>query len=140
LNKEGEIIYLIVKYICPEEVRTKRGNLKYFDELRQLAKQNRNNPTEAERMLWKELKKLEYPFLRQKPMLRFILDFYCSKLLLVIEVDGDFHIGRKNYDDGRDEILKNIGIKTIRFKNEDVLNNLSSVMKQIKSLFPQRGI
>jgi len=47
---------------------------------------------------------------------RFVIDFYCSKLLLAIEVDGGYHDKRQNYDNGRDELLFTRGIKTIRIK------------------------
>lgn len=140
-----------MKYICPEKVRTQKGNLKYLDDLRILARKNRNNPTEAELSIWKEIKKINYPFLRQKPLNRFILDFYCSKLLLAVEIDGDSHECKKYYDRERDKKLENLGIKTVRFTNEKVLGNLDKVMeklknimcereKELKSLFPQRGI
>ena len=55
---------------------------------------------------------------------RFILDFYCSKLLLAIEIDGDIHDNRKNYDEGRGLYLEQRAIKTVRFRNEEVLNNI----------------
>jgi very-short-patch-repair endonuclease len=66
-----------MKYKAPEEARTRLGNLKYLEELRTLARNNRKNPTEAERIFWKLLsyKKMGYKFLRQKPMGKFILDF-----------------------------------------------------------------
>ena len=69
-----------MKYFCPEESRTKTGFLRYFEDLRYFAKSNRNNPTEAEKLFWLRLKKYKYTFLRQKPIYRFIVDFYCSKL------------------------------------------------------------
>lgn len=118
-----------MKYLAPEEVRTKRGNLKYLDELRQLARNNRNNPTEAEKTMWNILrnKKLGFLFLRQKPMGKFILDFYCSKLMLAIEVDGDSHDNKKYLDKQRDLYLEQRGIKTIRFTNEEILNDIEKV-------------
>jgi len=127
-----------MKYKCPEEARTSVGNLKYFEDLRSLAKINRNNPTEAEKIFWKRLKKYSYPFLRQKAIYRFILDFYCSKLLLAIEIDGGIHNNRKNYDDGRDDLLNKIGIKTVRFKNEEVLENIDEVFKKLEEIMKER--
>lgn len=127
-----------MKYLCPEEIRTQVGNIKYLADLRRLAKQNRSNPTEAEAIIWKKLKKLKYPFLRQKPIGRFIIDFYCSKLLLALEVDGGSHDKKKNYDEGRDELLTNIGIKTVRFRNEKILSDLNNVMKRVATVIGER--
>jgi very-short-patch-repair endonuclease len=81
-----------MKHISPMEAMTKIGNFKYLNELRQLARQNRNNPTKSESLIWNSVlknRKIDYLFLRQKPLGKFILDFYCSKLLLSIEIDGD---------------------------------------------------
>lgn len=127
-----------MKYKVPEEARTSIGNLKYLEELRILARNNRKNPTEAEKIFWKRLKKYKYPFLRQKAIYRFILDFYCSKLLLAIEIDGGIHNNRKNYDDGRDDLLNKIGIKTVRFKNEEVLENIDEVFKKLEKIMKER--
>jgi len=127
-----------MEYVCPEETRTQKGNIKYLDDLRQLARQNRRNPTEAEEAIWKRLKKIKYPFLRQKPIGRFILDFYCSKLLLAVEVDGDYHDKKKNYDEGRDKILANMGIKTVRFRNDKVLLDLDEVVEELVELMEER--
>jgi len=129
-----------VRYIAPEESRTRIGNLKYFEDLRQLSKNNRKNPTESEKLFWKILsyKKLNLKFTRQKPIGRFILDFYCSKLLLAIEIDGGSHNKEENYDEGRDLYLEQRGIKTIRFKNEEILNNLEEVKKYLYQIISNR--
>jgi len=129
-----------MKYVAPEESRTKNGNLRYLDTLRTLAKQNRNNPTEAEKVFWKRLKNNKHTFLRQKSVSRFILDFYCSKLLLAIEIDGGSHNDKQYYDQGRDEILNAIGIKTYRFTNEIVLNNTDMVFKKLDVIIKEREI
>ncbi len=79
---------------------------------------------------------LNYKFLRQKPILNYILDFYCSKLLLGIEIDGKSHNEQTNYDKQRSENLNKIGIKIIRYSNYDVMNNLDGIyfdlIKQMK--------
>ncbi len=143
LTKEGEngVIcdrFSLVKYLCPEEARTSMGNLKYYEDLRSLAKYNRNNPTPAEKLFWLKLKKYKYTFLRQKPIYRFIVDFYCSKLLLVIEIDGGYHDKQKGFDDGREELLYKIGIKTIRFSNDEVINNIDLVFIKFDKLLEER--
>jgi very-short-patch-repair endonuclease len=127
-----------VKYITDSEYRTKKGNLRYLDDLRMLAKNNRNNQTDAEKLFWMRLRKYNYAFLRQKPLRRFIVDFYCSKLLLVIEIDGGYHAKRKNYDDGRDEIFRMMGIMTIRFSNDRVVRELDNVFRELDEITHER--
>jgi very-short-patch-repair endonuclease len=112
-----------------------RGHNLYLPELRQLARKNRRHLTKAELLIWNTClkdKKLGYKFLRQKPMNRFIIDFYCPKLLLAIEIDGGSHTSRENYDLGRDEILQSIGVKTIRYDNRQVLSHLESIFEDVK--------
>lgn len=119
--------------ITDDNFITKRGNIRYLEELRILSKRNRNNPTEAEYIMWRFLRRNKYgcKFTRQKPIFRFILDFYCSKLLLAIEIDGDSHNLKKNYDKERDLYLKSVNIKTIRFTNEEILNNFDEVLRRL---------
>lgn len=100
------------------------------------AKELRDNMTEAELKLWEILKKNQIRGLRfrsQHPMDRFIADFYCHPLKLVIEVDGGIHLSpdQKQYDIGRTEELNQYGIKVIRFSNEQVLNHLDEVKTEI---------
>ena len=91
-----------MKYSGTSEGRTKLGYWKYLEELRILARKNRNNPTETEKIVWEILRRrfYQYKFTRQKPINRFIIDFYCSKLLLAIEIDGDIHKKSINKDKG----------------------------------------
>lgn len=113
---------------------TQKGNLKYLEQLTWAAKINRQKMTKAESKIWYEFLKnrpLNYKFTRQKPLDRFILDFYCSELLLIIEIDGGYHIKKENYDKERDKYLSCLNIETIRFKNEEVLNNLETVKSEI---------
>ena len=119
--------------ITKENFKTNRGHLIYLEELKQLSIKNRKNPTEAESIMWQFLRKNKYgyKFVRQKPIFRFILDFYCSKLLLAIEIDGDSHDKKKNYDQTRDKYLENVNVKTLRFTNDEVLNNFNSVLKRL---------
>ena len=103
------------------------------------------NMTEAEKVLWKELsnkKLLGLVFRRQHPVNQFIADFYCHKIRLVIEIDGSFHNIEtiKERDKGRDDEFDNLGIKTIRFTNNDVLSKLTFVLDSIKSICENRMI
>jgi len=78
-----------------------------------------------------EYEKTGFKFSRQKPINRFILDFYCSKLNLAIEIDGGSHIKKKANDILRDKFLSQIGIQTIRFTNEEILSDLGNVKQKI---------
>lgn len=130
-----------MKYLTPEEARTRIGNIRYLEDLRKLSRDNRKNPTESEKLFWKILsyKKLNLKFLRQKPIGRFILDFYCSKLLLAIEIDGDSHDTKKYLDKSRDLYLEQRGIKTIRFRNEEVFNDIEKIKQNLfKAIFDRK--
>ena len=122
--------------ITEENYVTQKGHLRYLEELRELVIKNRKNPTKAEDKMWRFLRKNKYgyKFIRQKPVFRFILDFYCRKLLLAIEIDGESHIKRKNYDQARDLYLKSVNIRTVRFTNDEVLNNFDKVLEKLLPL------
>ncbi len=98
------------------------------------AKENRYPMTKAERKIrfgFLRDRPKWYKFIRQKMINSFILDFYCSKLLLGIEIDGDSHIARKAYDKKRSEIIGKYWIKIIRYANEDVFCQLDQVAEDI---------
>lgn len=114
-------------------------NVNYLKELRDLSRKNRINSTESEKKIWEEVlkqRKTGYKFLRQKPINRFILDFYCSELNLAIEIDGNSHDKKKGYDEARDKFLNQVGIKTIRFSNDEVLNNIENVKNKLMKIIP----
>lgn len=101
------------------------------------AKWLRENMTDTEKILWNELKGnkiLKLRFKPQHPIDVFIADFYCHKLKLVIEVDGGVHQekSQQEYDIGRAVELAGLGIKVIRFQNEEVQSSLSDVVKRLK--------
>ena len=103
------------------------------------AQQLRKNSTEVEKKLWKRLQNRKFEglkFRRQHPISRFIVDFYCHEKLLVIEVDGGIHEEAKvkERDEGREEELENLGLTVIRFTNEEVLNNMNSVLEKLKTM------
>jgi len=100
-------------------------------------KELRNNQTKAEKILWEKLRKRQmagYKFRRQYGIGEYIVDFYCTELKLVIEVDGGYHDKKEiqNYDMKREEYLTSFGIKVIRFKNEEVLNSCDEVVEKLK--------
>ena len=101
------------------------------------AKMLRKNMTEAELKLWEKLKgkkMLGLRFRPQHPIDIFIADFYCHPLKLILEVDGGIHKSKnqKEYDIGREGELKNWGMKIIRFTNEEIENDIKSVLETIK--------
>ena len=103
----------------------------------ELASQLRNNMTIPELRLWEQVKgnQLEgLKFRRQHPMGPFIADFYCHPVKLVIEIDGAIHnkIEIKMNDLEREIIMKKWGVSTLRFSNDEVINDLQSVMRIIK--------
>lgn len=107
------------------------------------ARQLRKRMTEEEKILWQKLRGRRFlglKFFRQHPIvydtinnkpLYFIPDFYCAEKKLIIEIDGKIHDFQKEYDERREEILRNMGLEIIRFKNEE-LNNVYDVLKRIK--------
>lgn len=105
--------------------------LPYNKNLTTLARKNRKNPTKAESKIWREIlcKKqfARYKFLRQKPIGNYIVDFYCSDLQLVIEIDGDSHDETVEYDAERTKVLNSHGLTVIRYSNDDVLRNIEGV-------------
>jgi len=96
------------------------------------SKKLRKNMTTTEKQLWHDyLKKSKYKFYRQRPIDHFIVDFYCSKLNLVIEVDGWIHYTQKEYDNMRTDFLNLYGLNVIRFSNKEVLENFNNVCQKI---------
>lgn len=100
------------------------------------AKKLRKRMTLCEKILWQELRKnrLEkYYFRRQHPISRFIVDFYCHELRLIIEVDGSIHDSaeHRKKDANRTAELENLGLHVIRFSNDEVLQNTRKVAWKI---------
>jgi very-short-patch-repair endonuclease len=116
----------------------------YNKNLRSLARTMRNNPTTAEKIFWFNVLRNKdfygYKFIRQKILLNYIVDFYCSELLLVIELDGESHIKNKNYDIGRSKQLESYGIKVIRYENNDILNSIDGVCDNLREEIERRSL
>ena len=85
-------------------------------------------------ILWNQLKgkKLGYDFHRQKPIDNYIVDFFCQKLSLIIEVDGKEHIDKGKDDVVRQTNLEALGLKVLRFKASDIMKNLNNVIEAIE--------
>ncbi len=102
----------------------------------QRARELRSEMTPAEKVLWQELRgnKLGFHFRRQQVIAGFIGDFYCHSAALIIELDGDIHRERHEYDDDRDKAFKNMGLHIVHFSNNDVLLNLQNVLIQLNEM------
>ena len=102
----------------------------------QRARELRQEMTPAEKALWQELRanRLGIHFRRQQIIAGFIVDFYCHKSALVIEVDGDIHDLHQEDDARREDVLREMGLKVVRFRNDEVIQNLPVVLRKISEL------
>ncbi len=114
----------------PEIWETSKGKVKEL----------RKNPTEAESVLWEQLRnnKLGYHIRRQHVIDRYIVDFVCLEKSLVIELDGPIHIRQKEKDENRTNILNEFGFRVIRFSNDEVLKNIAEVLEKIQMELDQK--
>ena len=100
----------------------------------------RKYQTDAERLLWSRLrsKQLKVKFRRQEPIGHYIVDFVCIEKGILIELDGSQHCQDKGmeYDIIRDDYLKSLGFRVMRFSNYDVLTNLDGVLSTILNKMP----
>ena len=124
---------LDVSYICD----AMRKIIPYKPYLKRYARNLRNGSTRSEIALWKQLRAREfygYKFIRQKPLLDFIADFYCYDLDLVIELDGYTHEFEetKIKDKRKDVALQEVGLTVLRFTEEEVLGDMGNVLGVIK--------
>ena len=112
--------------------------LHYDKQLKIFSQQLRKNSTDAEKYLWSRLrgKQLKgYQFYRQKGIGHYIVDFYCPKAGLEIELDGGQHYEEtdKEKDRVRDDVLKRTGLRVLRFSDREVFENIDAVMERIWS-------
>ena len=120
----------------------KHNNTKIFNkkELKPIRKELRNNSTYAEVFFWQQVKGRQLEgrkFRRQTSIGNYIVDFYCPEEKLVVELDGEVHCDEEaiKYDEKRTEFLESVGLKVIRFENQDVLKNTEYVLSKIKEYF-----
>ncbi len=100
-----------------------------------IAQKLRKNMTATEEILWSKLynKNLdELRFRKQHPIDRYIVDFYCHEKRLIIEIDGEIHDFRREYDINKDQYLKARNYNILRFNNDDVIHSLSYVLNRIR--------
>ena len=100
----------------------------------QRAKELRREMTPTEKILWQEVRanKLGVRFRRQQVIQGFIVDFYCHKSALVVEVDGDVHDLQKEEDERREKVLREMGLRIVRFGNDEVMRDISAVVGRIR--------
>jgi very-short-patch-repair endonuclease len=94
----------------------------------------RAQPTPAEAALWDHLRDRRLAglkFRRQHYIGRFIVDFYCAEAELVVEVDGPVHESQREHDAAREEFLESLGLRVVRFANEDVISRPEEVLRTI---------
>ena len=107
----------------------------YRRNLKRRSQSLRRDPTPAERKLWFEFSRdLPVKFTRQKPLGRYIADFYCASRLLVIELDGDSHYDERGqrYDESRTAELAGLGIRVLRLTNLEVMQTFEGVCAKIQ--------
>ena len=115
----------------------RREIIGYEGYLKELARKLRQNMTLGEVLLWQRLKRKQmrgYDFDRQRPIDRYIVDFYCKDLKLAIEIDGSSHDGEeaKVNDDIRQRRLESLGVRFLRFTDADVKRNMEMVVDSIE--------
>ncbi len=106
-------------------------------EIEAAARRHRRNMTAAERTLWTALKNRQLNGLRfrsQHPLGRFIADFYCAQVRLVVEVDGLVHNEQAEYDEDRTQHFDTYNYRVVRFTNQEVFANLPIVLAKISQM------
>jgi len=108
--------------------------------LKVLARINRKNPTVAERRIWRMLRdrQLGLKFKRQFQIGKYITDFACPELKLIVECDGGQHDEAKQKDDTRTEFLSSLGYKVIRIWNNEIFKNQEGVWLFIRAAVDER--
>jgi very-short-patch-repair endonuclease len=110
--------------------------LNYNKNLKQVSQKLRGSMTDAELLLWSKLKGKQVKglqFYRQKIIGNYIVDFYCAKAGLIIEVDGGQHytVAGRTADADRDRYLQSCGLRVLRYSDSDVLTNIVGVVESI---------
>jgi len=108
----------------------------YNLKLKPQARNLRNCMTDAERHLWSKIRMKQLrgaQFYRQKIIGNYIVDFYCSKAKIVIELDGEHHRADdvRGHDAGRDDYLNSLGLRVMRFSNREIYDDLAGVLRRI---------
>ena len=110
----------------------------YSKSLKEFSRELRSHSTLSEVLLWKQLRASRFrgsSFNRQKPLSKFIVDFYCKKLNLVIEIDGDSHFDEESVisDQKRQKILESLELNFLRFSDVEIKRSMPSVLEEINA-------
>lgn len=102
----------------------------------------RKKQTETEKIVWSKLRAKKFfgiKFFRQYGIGKYIADFYCPEFKIVIEIDGSQHFQDKNYENDkiREEYMFSLGIKTIRFSNIEIKENINGVLEHVKNIIDE---
>jgi very-short-patch-repair endonuclease len=134
-DEKSQLMKVITK---GENGETYFNRLPYNPELTERAKELRKNMTPAEKKIWYEVlgnKQFEgLRWMRQRPIDDFIVDFYCAELKLVVEIDGQSHNEKLEYDDERTKVLEGCGLTVVRFQNDYVLKNIQGVFQTLEQI------
>ena len=106
----------------------------YRSDLVEKARKLRNNATTGEKRLWKYISRKQihgYDFDRQTPIDAYIVDFFCKRLRLAIELDGQYHDFKVEYDERRQNRIQRFGVKVIRFEEKAVLEDIDPILEEI---------
>jgi very-short-patch-repair endonuclease len=128
--------------IDKSEILCSNSTLKYNPKIRERAKSMSRQMTKAEQILWFNMLKSRqqegFKFVKQKQVFSYIVDFYCSELLLVIELDGSSHNDKIEYDKQRDAFLRSCGLEVVRISNNDAEKNLEGVYLHLQKIVKLR--
>ena len=115
--------------IFEESIPRRRSRRPILD----FARTMRENPTKAEAVLWTQIRKTGLRFRRQSVILGWIADFYCPRVGLIVEVDGQIHDTAEHIeaDRRRDRILTSNGFAVLRFRNEEIFEDVQGVVARI---------
>ena len=109
--------------------------VRYNPRLKQIARKLRKDMTLSEILLWQQIKGkqlLGYDFHRQKPIDEYVVDYYCPRLKLIIEIDGDSHEGKEEEDKIRQEKLESLGLTVLRYWDWDVKSNVDGIVEHLR--------
>ena len=120
-----------------------------YQKATEMCRELRKRSTSSEEKLWTALRNQKFlgkKFLRQHPLFFeyiktpsfFITDFYCNEHKLAIEIDGKSHEYQNDYDELRTHIINSLGLNVIRFKNDEIDNDLPDVLKRLEDILTQR--
>jgi very-short-patch-repair endonuclease len=123
-------------------VRKWRTDSTHWQRVKPAVRIMRREPTPAEQTLWAQLRRFRrdgLTFRRQHPLGRFVVDFYCPSVRLVVEVDGGVHDGQEERDAERTQLLEAMGCSVLRFTNRQVLEDAAAVAQTIRGWIDSAG-